>query len=258
MNIAQSSEPTPQKPLRLWPGVALAVLLLLFKFVVPVVVPDAAIVVIFGSLGCAAAILLWWLFLSRAPWSDRLGAVLLMMVALFGTSRILHVSLATGPAVFMFLFGLAPLTLGLAFVVWAVSTRGLSDRLRRTTMAATILTAVGVWACVRTNGVTNDFKPELHWRWAQTPEERLLAQTASEPVALLAVPAAAPAVPAVIPAAPAPAKAAPTRDTAAPAAPKETPVATVAGPDWPGFRGPRRDGIIPGVRTASNEWCNLP
>ena len=130
VNIVQAREPTPQKPLRLWPGVALAVLLLLFKFVVPIVVPDAVIVVTLGSLGCAVAVLLWWLFLSRAPWSERLGAVLLMIVALFGTSRILHASLATGPARYLFFFGLAPTTLGLAFVVWAASTRGLSDVIR--------------------------------------------------------------------------------------------------------------------------------
>ena len=58
VNIVQASEPTPQKPLRLWPGVALAVLLLLFKFGVPIVAPDAVIVVPVGSLGCAVAILL--------------------------------------------------------------------------------------------------------------------------------------------------------------------------------------------------------
>jgi hypothetical protein len=252
VNIAQASEPTPQ-PLRLWPGVALAVLLLLFRFVVPIVVPGAVIVVIFGSLGCAVAILLWWLFLSRAPWSERLGAVLLMIVALFGSSRILHASLATGPAIFLFIFGLAPPSLSLAFVVWAVSTRGLSDGLRRTTMAATILIAVGGWACVRTGGVTNDLKPDLHWRWTQTPEERLLAQVGHEPAAL----PAAPATPAVTPTTPAPAKSAPTTAKAAPAAPKETPAATVAGPDWPGLRGPRRDGIIPGVQIAT-DWAALP
>jgi hypothetical protein len=81
-----------------------------------------------------------------------------------GTSRILHASLGGGPAQYMFFFGLAPTTLGLALVVWAVSTRSLSDGLRRTTMAAAILIAVGGWACVRTAGVTNDLKPELHWR----------------------------------------------------------------------------------------------
>jgi outer membrane protein assembly factor BamB len=254
VNIAQVSEPTPPKPLRLWPGVALAVLLLLFKFAVPIVAPDAVIVVTLGSLGCAVAILLWWLFLSRAPWSERLGAVLLIIVALFGTLRILHASLGVGPARFMFFFGLVPTTLGLALVVWAVATRGLSDRLRRTTMAATILIAVGGWACVRTAGVSNDFKPDLHWRWTQTPEERLLAQAAKEPIVLPAAPAAAPATPAVIPA---PAKAAPATAKAAPAAPKETPVAGVAGPEWPGFRGPRRDGIIPVVQIIT-DWAASP
>src|SRR5690242_11931041 len=152
VNTAQASEPTSKKPLRLWPGVALAVLLLLFKFVVPIVVPGAVLVVVLGSLGCAVAILLWWLFLSRAPWSERLGAALLMIVAVVGTLRILHASFGAGPARFMFI-GLALPALGLALVVWAVSTRGLSDGLRRTTMAAAILIAVGVWACVRVGGV---------------------------------------------------------------------------------------------------------
>jgi hypothetical protein len=123
------------------------------------------------------------MFLSRARWTERLGAVLLMIVALFGTSSILDLSFGTGLASVLFIV-LAVQALGIALVVWAVATRGLSAGLRRTTMAAAILIAVGGWACVRVGGVTNDLKPELHWRWAQTPEERLLAQTASERVAL--------------------------------------------------------------------------
>jgi hypothetical protein len=160
VSIAQASEPTPQKPLRLWPGVALAVLLLLFKFVVPIVVP-AVIVMLAGTLGCAVAIPLWWLFLSRAALSERLGVVLLMIVALLGTLPLLHVSLGAGQARIMFIV-FALQILGLALVVWAVATRGLSDGLRRTTVAATILIAVGGWACVRIDGITNDFKPDLH------------------------------------------------------------------------------------------------
>src|SRR5205807_7585933 len=118
-------------------------------------------------------------------------------------------------------------------VVWAVATRGLSDGIRRTTMAATILIAVGAWVCVRTDGVTNDLKPDLHWRWTQTSEERLLAQAANEPVALPAAPAAALATPAPTEAAPTTAKVAPTTAKETPAASKETPAAAVAGPEWP-------------------------
>ena len=45
---------------------------------------------------CAFAIVVWWLFFSRAPWSERLGAVILMAVALFATSRLVHASIAGG------------------------------------------------------------------------------------------------------------------------------------------------------------------
>ena len=102
MTIQQTNEPTPRKPLRLWPGVLAAVLLLLLRFVVPKVVPEglmgeagAAMVGMFGGLGCALAIVVWWAFFSRARWSERLGAVVLMIVAMVATPRILDKSIAT-------------------------------------------------------------------------------------------------------------------------------------------------------------------
>ena len=47
MTIAQTNEPTPRKPLRLWPGVVAVVLQWLVWFVVPIVVPEP-----FGRLEC--------------------------------------------------------------------------------------------------------------------------------------------------------------------------------------------------------------
>ncbi len=85
-----------RKPLRLWPGVVIVILQWLIRFGVPVVVPEAAIYGVLGGLVGGLAIVVWWLFLSRAPWSERLGAVVLMIVALFATSRIVHESIATG------------------------------------------------------------------------------------------------------------------------------------------------------------------
>ncbi|MBK7925916.1 MAG: hypothetical protein IPJ98_00045 [Bryobacterales bacterium] len=58
-----------QKPLRIWPGAAAAVVLLVSRFGVKALVPGFGgfMYAIEGVFGCAALILLWWLFFSRAP-----------------------------------------------------------------------------------------------------------------------------------------------------------------------------------------------
>jgi outer membrane protein assembly factor BamB len=228
MTIAQTDEPIPQKPLRLWPGVVIVILQWLIRFVVPIVVPGAILFAVLGGLFGGLAIAVWWVFLSRAPWSERLGAIIVMIAALFATSHILHESIARGAQGLLFIILAIPV-LSLAFVAWAVAGRRLSDGPRRAAMVATILLASGGWALVRTGGMTGNFDNDLKWRWAKTPEERLLAQAADEQ-------AARPATPAVLPAAPAGA------DT---------------GADWPGFRGPHRDGIIPGV-WIETDWSAAP
>ncbi len=228
MAITQTHEPIAQKPLRLWPGVVAAVLLILVRFVVPVVAPEATFfglpATVFGVIGgvfSGLTIVMWWVFFSRAPWSERLGAIVLMIVALFATSRIIHVSIATGAMGMLFPILAIPV-LSLAFVAWAVASRRLSNGPRRAAMVATILLACGGWALVRTGGLTANFDNDFAWRWSQTPEERLLAQAGDEPAVLPSAPAAA-----------------------------ET------GADWPGFRGPGRDGIVRGVRIAT-DWAASP
>jgi len=216
-----SDEPTQQKPLRLWPGVVIVLLQWLIRFVVPIIVPGAFGFGVFGGLFCWLVIIVWWAFFSRAPRTERWGAVVLMIVALVVTSRIAHVSLATAGLGMLFFVYAIPV-LSLAFVVWAVASRRLSDRPRRAAMVATILLACGVWTLVRTGGVTGDYQSDFAWRWADTPEERLLAQAGDDPMPLHSAPASA-----------------------------ET------GADWPGFRGPDRDGIIPGVRIET-DWSASP
>jgi len=100
---------------------------------------------------CALAIVLWWVFFSRAPWAERLGAVGLMVAALYATSRLIDKSIATGAQGMLFPILAIP-ALSLAFVVWAVATSRLSDGVRRATMVATILCASGAWVLVRTGG----------------------------------------------------------------------------------------------------------
>ena len=135
MTLARTGYPTPRKPLRLWPGVVAAVLLLLVRFVVPIVEPEAMPFGVIGGLVGGLAIVVWWVVFSRAPWSERLGAVVVMIVATVATSRVVHVSIATGMMGMMFPVYAIP-SLSLAFVVWAVASRRLSDGPRRAAMVA--------------------------------------------------------------------------------------------------------------------------
>jgi len=279
MSIVQSSGETPRKPLRLWPGVVIAILVLLLRFVLPLVMPDELFVAVLAGPVGGLAVVLWWLLFSRARWFERLGAVALMLVALFAAKRIVDVSIATGAMGFLFPFLAIP-TIGVAFVVWAVTTRRLSDGVRRATMVATIFLACGFWALVRTGGFTAaTFKNDLHWRWTKTSEERLVAKSGNELGALPPTPAMPPATAAVttpekLDNAHAASKTAsepalsPVRSAAV--APEKQLVAKAGGAavplssmppepvaEWPGFRGPHRDDIIPGVRIKT-DWTASP
>src|SRR5260370_298644 len=130
MSTNNAGEPAPRKPLRLWPGVVAAVLLLLVRFGVPVVVSEAMAFAMIGSVFGALAIVVWWVFFSRAPWSERLGAIILMIVALLATSRFVHESIA-GAGMGMLLYILAIQVQSLALVAWAVASRRLSSGPRR-------------------------------------------------------------------------------------------------------------------------------
>ncbi|MFN2493340.1 MAG: PQQ-binding-like beta-propeller repeat protein [Pyrinomonadaceae bacterium] len=224
-----------KKPLRLWPGVVAVLLECVLWSIVPIFAPDAAMFAIFGGLACGLLVIVWWLFFSRAPWAERLGAVVLMILIVIITRRAVHPSIANGMMGMMLpVYSIPVLTL--ALVVWAVVTRGLSMGMRRTSMVASILLACAVFTLIRTGGITGDADSDLHWRWTKSPEERLLAQGADEP-----------ATP------PADAVDASTSNSAASPAPK----GAVAESGWTGFRGPARDGSVRGVRIET-DWSRQP
>ncbi|KAA0227511.1 hypothetical protein EDS67_16070 [candidate division KSB1 bacterium] len=249
---AVSVDPTFQKPLRLWPGVVAVALLWLLRYIVPIIIPDAAMFAIFGGLGLGLVVVVWWLFFSRAPWIERLGALVLMVVALAVTKRFVHPSIAGGMQG-MLLFVYAVPVLCLALVAGAVVSRGLSTGPRRATIMGAILLACGVFTLIRTAGIIG-IGSEFHWRWTPTPEELLLVQASSEkepenvPISLPA-PAAAPVE--------TPLSAKTSIKPAAVASP--TPVERVAEKkaEWPGFRGPERDNVIHGVGIETN-WSQSP
>jgi outer membrane protein assembly factor BamB len=206
----------------------------------------------------AAVILVWWLFFSRAPWSERIGAVVLMIVALAATDAVVHESIKGGMMGRMLpLFGAPGLTL--ALVAWAALSGHLRPALRLAALVAAIGLAGGVWALLRTDGITGDADAQLAWRWTPTAEERLLARAG----ALDTVQGGAATQSTAAPSATARDKAAgaPAAGEAPPVAPASPPARTAdAAPgrgDWPGFRGPGRDAVIHNLRLAT-DWSASP
>ena len=108
-----------QKPLLLWPGVVAVILQWLLRYGIPIVVPGAIVIGVFGGLFFGLVIIVWWTFFSRAPGIERWGALVLMIVGLVVTSLIIHESLATAGQGMMFYMYAIPV-LSLAIVVWAI------------------------------------------------------------------------------------------------------------------------------------------
>lgn len=223
MNTKSSTQDTSEnRSLRLWPGIILAITLFIVSYLIPKLIPNAEIIGIFGGLILGLGIIIWWAFFSRAPKIERWGAIVLMIVTLAIVSQLNHVSLATGGQGMMyFLFGIPLLTL--IFVFWAVLSRNLSIRLRRISMVITILLAAGWWLLIRTDGITGDFSPELKWRWSKTAEEELLVNRETM-----------------------------TLD------PSTLDIHINSEPEWPGFRGPGRDGVVKGIRIETDWKSNGP
>ena len=260
MTIAQTNEPTPRKPLRLWPGVLAVGLQWLAWFVLPIVVPEATIYGIMAGVFCGLAVVLWWLFFSRAPWPERVGAIVVMPVAVFATKRIVHASIANGMMGMMLPVYAIPV-LSLALVAWAAASRRLSNGPRRASLIAAILLACGAFTLLRTGGISGAGGSDLHWRWTPTPEQRLLAQAGDEPAVRPTAPAAVAAATPEKPL-PAPERTEPLAPTSASTAAKtlETPpvpAATDTPAIWPGFRGPSRDGVVRGVQIET-DWSKSP
>ncbi|HTM24872.1 MAG TPA: PQQ-binding-like beta-propeller repeat protein [Vicinamibacterales bacterium] len=250
-----TNESSPRKPLRLWPGVVLAVLLVLVGYVLPIVFPDQAAIGLIGSAITALLIILWWLILSRARWVERVGGLVLLIAAAIAQKYVVHPSVAGGGMGNMS-YILAVPTLTVALVIWAAASRRLAPGARA--LAAVVAIVIGClpWMLVRTGGITAGGKSDFHWRWTKTPEERLLA-LADEPKT---PPPAPPPVETPKPSVAAPAEDKSPTAPPAPAVATTMPAAHAASTkpaEWPGFRGPNRDSVVHGTQIAT-DWSASP
>jgi outer membrane protein assembly factor BamB len=217
---ADVPSPSTERRLRLWPGVVLVVLQAALIFVPGWVAPGTMtqfMGMFWGPVVGVAAVAAWWLFASRLRWTDRL------LVPLINTAAAGLALLWCHPS---FSYGLLMYALPLvtsAWVLWLVVTPFLSWPARRIGLLLLLVAAWGASTLVRLDGVTGSFSAEFNWRWAPTAEDRFLAEHG----------ATSPGV----------------------AAADE--VVTLQPGDWPGFRGPERDGVVRGVRIAT-DWALRP
>ncbi len=216
-----SDEAVHHKKLRLWPGIVAVILQWLIWYVIPIIEPSTIATGVFGGLVGGLLVIVWWAFFSRVPVFDRWSAIALMFVILAATSFLLHESIATAMMGMMFAVYAVPI-LSLVFVIWAILFRNFSIKPRRISMFITIILASGFWVLLRTDGMDATAGQDFNWRWAETHEEKLLSETGDELEAVT---------------------------------PSQIVIDSIAG--WPGFRGPKRDGIVHGA-VIKTDWNTSP
>jgi outer membrane protein assembly factor BamB len=210
---------------RLWPAVLILAVQWAAKLLAERFWPgeiEAFYAVFVGPMIGAGLVLVWWLFLSRVPWRDRLLALLAVLTG--GAATVLTDPIAPEAGGFKLVLFAVPIALT-AGTLWLLVTPPLRWPLRRLGLLVVLLLPFGYYSLTRIDGVTGNMKATLSWRWSETGEDRSMAEIRQRPA--------------------------------------PTPVATPAEPlaeqsgDWPGFRGPLRDGKLHGVRLAT-DWGRYP
>ena len=202
------AQPVQKTRLRIWPVLPFLAYMIGAQIAVRTLTSwdrNVMMLVIFGPVLCMLAVGLWWLFASRAAWRDRI-------LGLVGGGVLAGIAFALiDPTMrgFGFTFTVLPVVATAATVAIVVLSRLGS---RKATVAALAVSAIafGYWDLVRYDGMSGDFKPDIHWRWEKTAEDKFLATLPTNP----------PQKPASV-----------------------EPLGEVT---WPQFRGPH-NGVVPGV-----------
>jgi outer membrane protein assembly factor BamB len=165
--------------------------------------------------------MVWWFTRRAFTRNQRLmafaGALLLGVLVGYVSAR------AIRPPIYLFLFGL-PIVLGV-WAAWILATTGRGGRLRLGGLFVCLMAAWSLFLLIRVNGIQGNMRADLHWRWTPTADELYLAEHPAQTAAATTLPAGKPL--------------------------------ELRPGDWPGFRGPERDGIVRGLSIAL-DWPQSP
>jgi hypothetical protein len=162
----------------------------------------------------------WWLFASGVRWADRLLLLAFLAVSSVAFYPLYHESVTYklyGPVI-----RALPLSTA-AWVLWLLVSARLSWPVRRAGVPVAILLALGYCTLLRFDGVDGHLTPTVSWRWSPTAEDLFMAELAARQAA----------------------------------EPDAEPPPPLRSGDWPGFRGPKRDGRLTGARVAA-DWEKRP
>ena len=210
------------QPLRLWPAIVLLGLLWffrLFPLLLAEVSPTILAAGFFVPVLCALLIWVWWMAGSRATRREK-------VIGALGLLGMLFVSVLVSDATvrgFGTLGSVWPWAMTM-FTIGVIATKWFKVLPRVAVGLVAAALAFGFWAMVRMDGVSGDFKSAQSWRWEATAEDRFLAEragvdrTARGSIAVEGL---------------------------------------VGEAEWPGYRGPHRDAVVPGIALAE-DWIATP
>lgn len=162
----------------------------------------------------------WWF--SRRSYELSQRFLVLGVALLLGIIVGVLCARAIRPPVYVALFGI-PIVLGI-WALWVPVTAGRPQRFRVGGLVACLVVFWSAFLLIRVNGTHGNMRADVHWRWTPTAEQMYLAQNSPK-----ANPATVPAVRQL----------------------------QLRPGDWPGFRGPYRDGVVRGLAIAT-DWAKSP
>ncbi len=175
-NPADEAAPSSFRPLRVWPALLLVVGMMILR-ALPSLIEDGPAYLwmssAFGPLLCSVLILIWWLAFSRATWRERLLGAVVVFAGLIAVVACLHPTMR-GPGTMVMTI---PMGFAAMAVMAAVFSRTLSAR-RTWLLSLAALLGFSVSILFRSDGFWGNFALGLHWRFAPSPEDVMLAAKA--------------------------------------------------------------------------------
>ena len=206
---------------RPWIPVVIIIAQVILMYAVPEVsdhMMAGVIANVFVPLGAFVLLAFWWLLASRGPWWQRIGGIL--FYALIGAVVVFTQTNQNSQFILLLLFP----ALNIVAVLTLAIMSGSTWRAQRNATAVMMIACGVIVGLFQVDSTTGNIEPSISFRLTPMPETQL--------------------------------------DAAASEAPTNTGTAitlpdAVSAADWPGFRGPNRDGVVRGV-SFDMDWGKNP